>query len=143
MRSDAHVITDLTILHDKVVGQRIYDENKHKPIRRMLPSDYSAPKCAAPERIDRRKKAKSASVIAGREHRLTTAANTERCLDYLRTNGPATSETLATVLGLNKRVVAVSMGQSKITSWTDTPLTQADASGHRRRLRLWAIRKAA
>ena len=89
MRSDAHCIEDLYIKRDKEVGARIYAENQHKPIRYMVPMDFSAKYIP----VDKVKKDNSA--LRWKERKRISAMNTAKCIDYLVKHGPASTKEIA------------------------------------------------
>lgn len=105
MKSDAYIIEDLTIARDKIVGQRIYDENKHKTVRQFGPLDYSAKNIPT---------ARVKPATQRQVQRRISAENTDRMIAWIVKHGPGTSEQVAAGTGIPKRVVATALGAAKM-----------------------------
>ena len=118
-------------------AQALYEQHKHKPIRVMGPMDYSARFIPVPKRT--RAKPIPQRVLDGRKERAKRAENLQRCIDWLRTNGPATSEQVAEALGLDVRSVSVSLGVCRgVKATSDLAYTQRK-DGRRYRISVWAV----
>ena len=108
MRSDAHCIEDLYIKRDKEVGARIYAENQHKPIRYMVPMDFSA------KYIPVDKKKKDNSALRWKERKRISAMNTAKCMDCLTKHGPKSTKEIAQGIPLAVSSVASCLVKQKI-----------------------------
>jgi hypothetical protein len=126
MRPDAHVIEYLTIARDKIVGQRIYDENKHKPVRRFGPLDYSAKNIPAP---------KIKPLTKRQGQKFVSSENTNLMIAWLEEHGPGTSDQVAVGTGLLKRTVATSLAAAHKAKRVSAFVPK----GMRRACSVWAV----
>jgi hypothetical protein len=98
-----YYLEDSQIKRDREVGERIYNENKHKPIRRMGPMDYSAGQVRAvpfDNAISEAEKAKRA--------RKALAA---RAVRFLREHGAKNTQEIAAALHVGSRAVACALAE--------------------------------
>ena len=117
---------------EKIAGQRIIDENAHKPIRFMVPMDFSMKNI--PTEKPKRWNAPLEKVDY-RERR--DLAN--KCIKLLRDDGAQTTKTLAKATGRTTAAVAAAIGKVHGIESERINGSRSERTGHYSTEKLWMM----
>ena len=116
---------------EKIVAQRIIDENAHKPRKNMGPMDYSMKDIP----VQKKRWDRSLETVDYRERRDLAAS----CIKLLRENGALTTKTLAKATG--KSVAAISAAIKHIPGIKSQQIngSRSERTGHYSTEKLWMM----